>query len=70
MKSKKSKTVEKILIDILLIIVAFIITGYAVYSYMNCSKELESNISTTDLVQQQEMLDYQYSQGRTNINVY
>lgn len=66
---KNIKTIESNLFDIGLGILLFITTIILAYSIKSCNEKLDSRPSETDLVQQQEMIDYAKSQGRT-IQVY
>lgn len=63
------KTIEANLFDIGLGVLLIITMAILVYSVKSCNDELELSPSLTDKIQQQEMIDYHTSQGRT-INVY
>lgn len=70
MKPNRPKTIEKNLIEIILAIMLFIAIGYSVKCANDCFNELKNRPTIKDLHQRQEMIDYQTSQGRTNVILF
>lgn len=61
-----AKTTEMNLIEGLKIVALFAFIGLVMFAFKDCSAD-ENVPIYTDSDQQQEMLDYQYSQGRYDI---
>lgn len=62
------KTIEENLIEGLKIVALFAFIGLVVFAFKDCSADENAPIYT-DSDQQQEMLEYQYSQGRYNVMI-
>lgn len=60
------KTTEDNLIEGLKMVALFALIGLVMFAFKDCSAD-ENEPIYTDSDQQQEMLEYQYSQGRYNV---